>query len=98
MQKDLTQEKLDWIFKNIKKDSNENELLESLLEDGFDISQCKIALGLNLGIDDLVQAKEALIVEQKYYSNKKISADNIKNVPAEIYEVEHFLPNEDCQD
>ena len=28
MQKDLTQEKLDWIFENIKKDSNENELLE----------------------------------------------------------------------
>ena len=31
MQKDLTQDKLDWIFKNIKKDSNENELLEALL-------------------------------------------------------------------
>ena len=42
MQKDLTQEKLDWIFENIKKDSNENELLDLLLEEGFDISQCKI--------------------------------------------------------
>ena len=98
MQKDLTQEKLDWIFENIKKDSNENELLETLLCEGFEISQCKMALGLELGIDDLVQVKEAPVIQQKYYSNKKISADNIKNVPAEIYEVEHFLPNEDCQD
>ena len=57
MQKDLTQEKLDWIFENIKKDNNENELLESLLAEGFDIYQCKMALGLDLGIDDLVQAK-----------------------------------------
>ena len=78
MQKDLTQEKLDWIFKNIKKDSNENELLESLLAEGFDISQCKIALGLNLGIDDLVQAKEFPVIQHKYYSNKNISVDNIK--------------------
>ena len=51
MQKDLTQDKLDWIFKNIKKDSNENELLEALLVEGFNISQCKIALGLDLGIE-----------------------------------------------
>ena len=35
MQKDLTQEKLDWIFENIKKDSNENELLETLLCEGL---------------------------------------------------------------
>ena len=96
MQKDLTQEKLDWIFKNIKKDSNENELLESLLAEGFDISQCKIALGLNLGIDDLVQAKEFPVIQHKYYSNKNISVDNIKNVSAEIYEVENFISKKDC--
>ena len=97
MQKDLTQEKLDWIFKNIKKDSNENELLETLLAEGFEISQCKIALGLDLGIDDLVQAKEVPVIEQKYFSNKNISVDNIKNVPAEIYEVENFLSKKECQ-
>ena len=70
MQKDLTQEKLDWIFKNIKNDSNKNELLESLLAEGFDYSQCKMALGLELSIDDLVQAKKAPVIQQKYYSNK----------------------------
>ena len=97
MQKDLTQEKLDWIFKNIKKNSNENELLEALLVEGFNISQCKIALGLDLGIEDLIQAKEVPLIQQKYYSNKNISVDNIKNVPAEIYEVENFLSKKDCQ-
>ena len=91
MQKDLTQEKLDWIFKNIKKDSNENELLEALLVEGFNISQCKIALGLDLGIEDLVQAKEVPLIQHSYSSNKSISVSNIKNVPAEIYEVENFL-------
>tara|TARA_A100001011_G_scaffold128109_1_gene135148 strand:+ start:1595 stop:2386 length:792 start_codon:yes stop_codon:yes gene_type:complete len=97
MQKDLTQEKLDWIFENIKKDSNENDLLETLLSEGFDISQCKMALGLELSIDDLVQVKESPIIQQKYYSNKKIPVDNIQNVPAEIYEVENFLSKADCQ-
>ena len=97
MQKDLTQEKLDWIFENLIKGSNENELLETLLAEDFDISQCKMALGLELGIDDLVQIKETPVIQQKYYSNKNITVDNIKNVPAEIYEVENFLSKKDCQ-
>jgi prolyl 4-hydroxylase len=97
MHKDLTQDKLDWIFKNIKKDSNENELLEALLVEGFNISQCKIALGLDLGIEDLVQAKEVPLIQHNYSSNKSISVSNIKNVPAEIYEVENFLSKKDCQ-
>ena len=97
MQKDLTQDKLDWIFENIKKDSNENELLESLIAEGFEISQCKIALGLDLGIEDLVEAKEVPLIQHNYSSNKSISVSNIENVPAEIYEVENFLSKKDCQ-
>ena len=91
MQKDLTQEKLDWIFENIKKDSNENELLETLLCEGFDISQCKMALGLELGIDDLVQVKEAPVIQQKYYSNKKIPVDNIQHVTNPDYKKTRLL-------
>ena len=58
MQKDLTQEWLDWIFENIQVGCDKNELLKTLIEEGFNQTQCKIALGLDLSGEELVKEKK----------------------------------------
>ena len=58
MQKDLTQEWLNWIFENIQRGCDKNELLETLLKEGFNPSQAKIALGLDLSGNDLAEVKK----------------------------------------
>ena len=45
MPKDLTQDWLNWIFENIQRGCDRNELLDILLKEDFDLTQSKIALG-----------------------------------------------------
>ena len=59
MQKDLTQEWLNWIFENTQRGCDKYELLETLLKEGFGKSQSKIALGLDLSADDLIEVKQS---------------------------------------
>ena len=55
MQKDLSQDWLNWIFENVQKGCDKNELLSTLLDEGFDTFQCKVALGLDLTKEDILQ-------------------------------------------
>ena len=48
MPKDLTQDWLNWIFENIQRGCDRNELLDILLKENFDLTQSKIALGFEL--------------------------------------------------
>ena len=98
MQKDLTQEWLNWIFENIQRGCDKNELLETLLKEGFSKSQSKIALGLDLSADDLVEVKQSQEEVKEYSANYLISAERIPNVSAEIYEVESFLSPNECEE
>ncbi len=97
MAKELSQDWLNWILENIQRGCDKKELLDILLEEGFDPSHCKVALGFDLTGDDFVEAKTARRREQTYSSNIYISAEKIPNVPAEIYEVENFLSKEECK-
>mgnify|MGYP001441205631 CR=1 FL=1 len=96
MQKDLTQEWLDWIFENIQVGCDKNELLKTLIEEGFNETQCKIALGLDLSVEELVKVKKIQEIEDKYKANNQISAQHIIGVPAEIYEITNFLSKKEC--
>ena len=97
MQKDLTQEWLNWIFENIQRGCDKNELLETLLEEGFNPSQAKIALGLDLSGNDLAEVKKFQDEKNEYSPNSLVSAKHITDVPAEIYEIENFLSKEECE-
>ena len=96
MQKDLTQEWLNWIFENIQRGCDKNDLLQTLLKEGFSQSQSKIALGLNLSADDLVEVKQSQEEAREYSTNYLISAERIPDVSAEIYEVGSFLSQDEC--
>tara|TARA_B100000902_G_scaffold113736_1_gene114861 strand:+ start:971 stop:2332 length:1362 start_codon:yes stop_codon:yes gene_type:complete len=96
MQKDLTQEWLNWIFENIQRGCDKNDLLQTLLKEGFSQSQSKIALGLDLSADDLVEVKQSQEEAKEYSANYLISAKRIPDVSAEIYEVENFLSQDEC--
>ena len=96
MAKELSQDWLNWIFENIQNGCDKKELLDILLQEGFDASYCKVALGFDLTGDDFVEAKEIARKEQTYSSNKFISAQRITDVSAEIYEIDHFLSKNEC--
>ena len=97
MQKNLSQDWLNWIFENIQKGCDKNQLLAILLEEGFSISQCKIALGLDLTKGDLDELKKLDSDKRNYLPNKNISATQIKDVQAEIYEINSYLTKEECK-
>ena len=97
MYKDLSQDWLDWILENIQRGCDKAELLDILLKEGFDPSQSKIILGLELNKDEILEAQESHKKSLEYSSNNYISAKRIKNVPAEIYEVDNFLTCEECE-
>jgi len=97
MHKDLTEEWLNWIFENIQKGCDRNDLLETLLKEGFSQSQSKIALGLDLSVDDLAEIKKSQDEKKEYSANNLIPAQSILNVSAEIYEVENFLSVDECK-
>ena len=89
MSKDLSQDWINWILENVLKGCDKNELLEILLKEGFDSTQCRIALGLELKIDDINE--KGIIKKKPNYNIKNISAKRIEDLPLEIYEVEDFL-------
>ena len=64
MAKELSQDWLNWILENIQRGCDKKELLDILLEEGFDPSHCKVALGFDLTGDDFVEAKTARRREQ----------------------------------
>ena len=82
MQKNLSQDWLNWIFENIQRGCDKNQMLDILLSEGFSVSQCKIALGLDLTKDDLDELKKLDSDKHNYLPNKNISATQIKNVKA----------------
>lgn len=96
MSKELSQDWLDWIFENIQRGCDRQELLEILLKEGFNPTQSKIALGYELKKEDIVNSQSDVFNEKGHPKNTKISADKILNVSAEIYEVENFLNLEEC--
>ena len=57
MAKELSQDWLNWIFENIQNGCDKKELLDILLQEGFDASYCKVALGFDLTGDDFVEAR-----------------------------------------
>ena len=97
MYKDLSQDWLDWILENINRGCEKTELLDILLNEGFDPVQSKIILGLELNNQEIFEAQESHKKSLKYSSNNCISAERIKNVSAEIYEVDNFLTPEECE-
>ena len=46
MPKELSQEWLNWIFENLQIGCDKDNLLETLVKEGFSPIHCKIALGL----------------------------------------------------
>ena len=95
MSKDLSQDWINWILENVLKGCDKNELLEILLKEGFDSTQCRIALGLELKIDDINE--KGIIKKKPNYNIKNISAKRIEDLPLEIYEVEDFLSEDECE-
>lgn len=97
MQKDLTQDWLNWIFENIQKGCDKKELFSILQDEGFDNVQCKVALGLDLTKGDIIreplQNNEANIQPV----NELISAEPLENIPAEFYEIDNFLSDSECE-
>ena len=96
MAKELSQDWLNWIFENIQNGCDKKEWLDILLQEGFDASYCKVALGFDLTGDDFAEAKEIVRKEQTYSSSKFISAQRITDVSAEIYEIDNFLSKNEC--
>ena len=94
MSKDLSQDWINWILENVLKGCDKNELLEILLKEGFDSTQCRIALGLELKIDDINE--KGIIKKKPNYNIKNISAKRIEDLPLEIYEVEDFLSEDEA--
>ena len=72
MSKDLSQDWINWILENVLKGCDKNELLEILLKEGFDSTQCRIALGLELKIDDINE--KGIIKKKPNYNIKSIRA------------------------
>ena len=93
MPKELTQDWLDWIFENIQRGCDRKELLDILLKEGFDPQLCKIALGYELSKNEIKNKQEKAFLNPKNFA---ISADQIKDVSAEIYEIEGFLNDDEC--
>ena len=96
MPKDLTQDWLNWIFENIQRGCDRNELLDILLKEDFDLTQSKIALGFELSKAN-ISADPLSETGQYNLSKDHISASPIESVSAEIYEVRDFLSAEECQ-
>ena len=96
MPKDLTQDWLNWIYENIKRGCDRNELLDILLKEDFDLTQSKIALGFELSKAN-ISANPLSKTGQYNTSKDHISASPIEYVSAEIYEVRDFLSTEECQ-
>ena len=96
MTSELTQDWLDWIFENIQRGCDRKELLDILLKEGFDPTQCKIALGYELQNDDLYKHQNNQNKRHQYLQNPSISAEIISNVEAEIYFAENFLNAKEC--
>jgi len=96
MPKDLTQDWLNWIFENIQRGCDRNELLDILLKEDFDLTQSKIALGFELSKAN-ISADPLSETGQYNLSKDHISASPIESVSAEIYEVSDFLSAEECQ-
>lgn len=96
MTSELTQDWLDWIFENIQRGCDRKELLDILLKEGFDPTQCKIALGYELQNNDLYKDQNNQIKKHKYLQNPSISAKIISDVGAEIYFAENFLNAQEC--
>jgi len=93
MPKELTQDWLDWIFENIQRGCDRKELLDILLKEGFDPQLCKIALGYELSKNEIKNKQEKAFLNPKNFA---ISADQIRDVSAEIYEIEGFLNDDEC--
>ena len=93
MAKELTQDWLDWTLENIKRGCNRSELLDILLKEGFEPHLCKIALGYELSIDEIQNYQTKEFLNPKNFA---ISADQIIDISAEIYEIDGFLNNDEC--
>ena len=96
MPEELSQEWLNWIFENLRIGRDKDELLETLLKEGFNPIQCKIALGLELGKDDLEKDQAGLNQDYSYSQNPNISKDRMMDVDAEIYTIKDFLSHKEC--
>jgi len=97
MQKDLSQDWLNWIFENVQKGCDKNELLSTLLSEGFDSVQCKVALGLDLTKGDILKGPIQNNFVNTNRVNELISAAPLKNVSAEFYEIDNFLSISECE-
>ena len=97
MKKDLSQDWLNWIFENVQKGCDKNELLSTLLHEGFDIIQCKVALGLDLTKEDIIQEPIQDDRVNTHLGNELISGEPLRNVSAEFYEIDNFLSISECK-
>ena len=97
MQKDLSQDWLNWIFENVQKGCDKNELFSILLEEGFDSVQCKVALGLDLTKEDILQESIQKDIGNTGLINQLTAAKPLKNVYAEFYEIDNFLSISECK-
>ena len=97
MKKDLSQDWLNWIFENVQKGCDKNELLSTLLHEGFDIIQCKVALGLDLTKEDIIQEPIQDDRVNTHLGNELISGEPLRNVSAEFYEIDNFLSISECE-
>ena len=96
MPEELSQEWLNWIFENLQIGCDKDNLLETLVKEGFSPIHCKIALGLELGKDDLEKDQERLNQDYLYSQNPNISINRMMDVDAEIYNIEDFLSHKEC--
>ena len=58
MHKELSKEWLDWILENIQRGVDKKDILQILMEQKFDSTECKIILGMELEKEDILAAKE----------------------------------------
>ncbi len=93
MPKELTQDWLDWIFENIQRGCDRQELLDILLQENFEPQLCKIALGYELSKSEI---KDHQTEESLNPKNLAISVGKINDVAAEIYKIDEFLDKNEC--
>ena len=76
MHKDFSKEWLDWIVENTQRGVDKKEILQILLKQGFDSTECKIILGLELDHGDILAAKKNTTSKIIYSGNPDIDSKN----------------------
>jgi prolyl 4-hydroxylase len=87
----MTDEWANWIKINLERKCDKNEMFKILLQNGFDHATISENLKMKSCCNDETETNDT-----NEYSNVDIQEYRIKNKNLEIYKMEHFLSDEEC--